>query len=382
MLSECLIDMWFKAYIVAWFLSGIAGSIYYTYSRPYLMERLGASSYYIVGILLAAEQIPAVLSIVSGFLADYFGRRKLLLIGYTDLALYPIMGYVEPTLIPMVIGIKTLMGSLIGPAVTGTVLHATNRSGYKYSLLAMASTIGWVLGGIVPGLLINLVGSAGLFILAGLLSGLSTSLQYIFYPNIDAGGEKIALSDLETVFNRTWDLLLINTLANASLSLFFTMVSLKIYGELNNLLIYGVALSSSTALAGAFVRPLSGKLVDKYDPVKIIILSLTAYIIVDTGLYISSGLPLIILWILPIYPFRDTATTIALSRRVPLRLQSTMAGFGGLTAFLSGLLVLLINQYAHGDVATVFYIHMAILLASTTLLTLLRNREYDTFNNA
>jgi len=73
------------------------------------------------------------------------------------------------------------------------------------------------------------------------------------------------------------------------------MVSLKIYSELNNLFIYGVALSSSTALAGAFVRPFSGKLVDKYDPVNIIILSLTAYMIVDTGLYISSGLPLIIL---------------------------------------------------------------------------------------
>jgi len=95
-----------------------------------------------MGILLATEQNPAVLSIVSGFLEDYFGRRKMLLIGYTNLLLYSIMGYVEPTLIPVVIGIKTLMKSLIGPAVTGTVLHATNRSGYKYSLLAMASTIG------------------------------------------------------------------------------------------------------------------------------------------------------------------------------------------------------------------------------------------------
>jgi len=101
-------------------------------------------------------------------------------------------------------------------------------------------------------------------------------------------------------------------------------------------------------------------------------------IFVEADLYISSGLPLTILWILPVHPFRDTATSIALSRRVPLRLQSTMAGFGGLTTFLSGLLVLLVNQYVRGDVSTVFYIHMAILLASTTLLTLLRNRGIGT----
>jgi len=55
-----------------------------------------------------------------------------------------------------------------------------------------------------------------------------------------------------------------------------------------------------------------------------------------------------------------------------------MAGFSRLTAFLSGLLVLLVNQYAQGDVATVFYIHMAILLASTILLALLRNRGIGT----
>ncbi len=57
--------MWFRAYVVAWLLSGIGGAIYATYGRPYIAERLVIVKYSVVGLLLIPERIPSLASISS-----------------------------------------------------------------------------------------------------------------------------------------------------------------------------------------------------------------------------------------------------------------------------------------------------------------------------
>ncbi len=360
---------WFLAYMIAWFISGVGGSIYYTYSRPYLMDRLGSESYYIVGLLLAAEQIPLFLAVLSGFIADFFGRRNLLLIGLLNVPLYILLGYIDPYLIPIVIGLKTVIGSISSPAGMGMVLSATNRSGKAYSLLAFISAIGWVVGGVIPGLLKDYIGPIGLFSLTGLTVGVSILIQYFYAPEKERTYERPNVRELVTVIRGTWDLLLASILALAALSLFFTVMSLKVYEEIHkNLLIYGLALSTSTALAGAFVRPFSGVLVDRFNPLTIIILSLIAYIALDTGIYLSSGIYRLILWIIPIYPFRDTAMVIAFSRRVSKKLQATVAGVNATTTSLSGLIVFLLVNLTGGDINLIYYIHIVLIIASTLIL--------------
>ncbi|MET1160338.1 MAG: hypothetical protein ABWW65_05200 [Thermoprotei archaeon] len=80
---------WYRAYLVAVFISGVGGSVYYTYSRPYLRDMLGETGYLVVNYLIAAESIPAILSIITGFLADRLGRRKVMLLGFINTLLYP-----------------------------------------------------------------------------------------------------------------------------------------------------------------------------------------------------------------------------------------------------------------------------------------------------
>lgn len=369
-MKSFLRSKWFIAYMIAWFISGVGGSIYYTYSRPYLMDKLGGESYYVVGLLLAAEFIPLALGIFSGFIADWFGRRKLLLTGLVNTPLYILLGIIDPYMIPLIVGLMAIIGSIGGSAGMGIILSATGRSGKAYSLLAFMATIGWVLGGILPGLLIDIVGATGLFTLVSLISCSSIIIQYIYAPEKKIMYEKPRLQELISVLKNTWDLVVASALAISSLSLFHTVISLKIYEEINkNLLLYGLALSTSNALATAVARPFSGIVVDKFNPMIILISALTAYIALDTSLYLSRGFIRLILWIIPIYPFRETATIMAFSRRAPGKLQATIAGVNSTTSSLSGVIVYLLVSITKGDLNLIYYIHIAMIIASILILT-------------
>jgi MFS family permease len=277
--------------MTAWFISGVGGSIYYTYSRPYLLDKLGSGGYYVVGLLVAAEQIPAALAVFSGFLADLFGRRNLLLLGVLNAPLYILLGYIDPRMIPLVIGFTVFIGSISGPASMGMILSATGRSGRAYSMMAFSSAIGWVVGGIIPGLLRDMIGPVGLFSLTAVLGLVSVIIQYVYAPEKMPAYEKPRIREIGRVLENTWDLVVSMILANSALSLFYNSMALKVYEELHrNLLLYGLALSTSTALAGALARPVSGVLVDKYDPMIIITVSLISYVFLDTGIYLSTGI--------------------------------------------------------------------------------------------
>ncbi|MEM1825817.1 MAG: hypothetical protein QXX35_03585, partial [Desulfurococcaceae archaeon] len=89
---------------------------------------------------------------------------------------------------------------------------------------------------------------------------------------------------------------------------------------------------------------------------------------IDTAILFTRGLPRIALWIIPIYPFRDTATTISISRRVSLKLQSTSAGLNMTMTSLSGLIVLSIISFTRGNIVYVYYIHIILLILGLILL--------------
>ncbi len=367
---------WFKAYLFAWFINSIGGSIYYTFSRPYLREMLGKESFMVVGYLLAAEQVPAILSIMTGFLADRIGRRKLFLIGFLNAPLYALLGVINPFHLPIIITLIGIIRSLSGPAILGTILHATGRSGKAYSYIAMVAAIGWVIGGILPGLLIDIVKPIGLFTLTGFMGTLAILIQYIYYPHrVDDTDNKIGLNELGRAIAATKELILVIILSNAALNLYYNMVSLKVYSEIKNLLLYGIIFSTSTALANAIVRPYSGKLVDKYDPINILLVSLIAYLFLNTGIYLSTGLILFILYAIPIYPFRDTAITISISRKTPLKLQATAAGIMAASTSISGILVFFLTSMAGKDFATVYMFHLFLVLSSIIIILMYKRRN-------
>ncbi len=366
--------MWFRAYVIAWLLSGVGGAIYATYSRPYIAEHLGVMGYSVVGFLLAAERIPSLASVFTGYLADVVGRKKLLLLGLARLPVYALMGLVNPLFLPVLVFVNSTLSSVIAPSIVGTVLHATRSSGFKYSLLATMTTIGWILGGIIPGLLEPIIGSLGLFLLAGILVTTSIVIQYVFYPNTTLSQGKTSIIEVLGAIRKTSTLGLSVVLANAAVGFFYTVLSLRVYSEVKSLLAYGLIVSTSTAIANSMARPVAGKLVDRYNPLTILVFSVIAYIALNTSIYFSTGIVMIVLWALPVYPFRDTATIIALSRSMPSSLQSTAAGLNMALNSLAGIVILALASISSGNIALVYVLHIILLITALLLLTRYRKR--------
>lgn len=370
------------AYSFAYLLGGVAGSIYYTYRSPYIYSLLGEEKgRELISIIIASEQLPGILGFLTGALADVVGRRRVLYLSLASPLLFVTIGLVDPFKIPVITFTLSLMGIITGPAGAGVLMVITERSGRRYSLVVMMSSIGWAVGGLLPYVIVKSYGSLLLFVTVTVLHLISSILVVTFYPReADQPKPNRGLNVtpiLNHVFRRVCFLILSATIANAALSFFYSVTSVRIYSDIEKtygdkgLLIYGVALSTLTALAGAIVRPIGGMLVDRFNPLNVLTASLLSYLALDTGIFIvGGGIVALILWILPVYPFRDTATTIALARRVEIEYQSSLSGLSSALNTLSGLLVILLTAVSRGDFTLVYLTHIALLLVSLTLVTI------------
>lgn len=368
------------AYSTAWFLGGVAGSIYYTYRSPYIYSLVGEEKgRELISLIIASEQLPGVLGVLTGVLADVIGRRKLLYLSLISPFIYIAIGLSNPYRIPILTFTLSLLGIVTGPAGAGVLMVVTERSGRKYSYVVMMGSIGWALGGLLPYFLVKNHGPLTLFITVTILYLISSILLISFYPRevdqIKPSGSSSIIPILNHVFRRVYVLMLSATIANAALSFFYSVASVRIYSDVEKtygeegLLIYGVALSTLTALAGALVRPISGILVDRFNPISVVTASLVSYLALDTGIFLAGGgIVALILWILPIYPFRDTATTIALARRVELEYQSSLSGLSSALNTISGLIVVSLTAVTRGDFTMVYTTHIALLLVSLMLV--------------
>lgn len=373
----------FIAYSAASLLSGIAGSIYYTYRTPYIYGAVGeARGAELIPVIIASEQLPGFLALLTGPLADSIGRRKILVLSLLTPILYLMIGLVDPRNIPFITFTMSFIGVFTSPAISGIVMVLTNRRGKSYSILMTLSSIGWAIGGLFPYLLVTLFGSISVFLVVCILSLVASMLVLIFYPQEISEKPIVSFNSnllriVKHVVRKTYLLCLSAVIANAGLSMFYSVIGLRIYGEVGNLLIYGALLSTLTALAGAIARPFSGFLVDTYDPVRIALFSILSYYVLDTSIYFTRGYISMILWILPIYPFRDTAMTLALARKVELEYQSSLAGVFSALNTLSGLLILSLSRISGGNLLFIYIIHLMLLTVSlaTLILEQLRNRS-------
>lgn len=366
----------FIAYSTASLLSGVAGSIYYTYRTPYIYGILGeARGAELIATIVASEQLPGFLALLTGPLADTLGRRRMLVLSLITPILYLLIGLVDPLNIPFITFTMSFIGVFTSPAVSGVVMALTNRRGRSYSILMTLNSIGWAIGGLFPYFLVEHFGSRSVFIVVCILSFVASTLALIFYPaettvrNLDSFNSNI-LRIIKHIISKTYLLCLSAVFANSGLALFYSVMGLRIYSEVENLLIYGALLSTLTALAGALARPISGLLVDIYDPVRIVTLSILSYYVLDTSIYYTKGYLSMILWILPIYPFRDTALTLALARRVELKYQSSLAGVLSAINTLSGLIILFISRISGDNIFYIYIIHLILLTVSLTTLIL------------
>lgn len=361
---------WLKFFAIAFFLDGLGLSMYYTYSRPYIIDRVG-EDYGLISLVAAAELAPSVFSILAGLLGDKIGRSRVVLVGVLRLPPLLAMPFLDIRYAPLAILVLYLATAMYVPNSLGTILEAGNRSGEVYAWITLYSGIGWALGGVLPGILEDTIGSNYVFPAAGILMALPPIIQYMKYP-LELKTEKILLSDIVKGIKESLDIALAILLSTAGLTLFYSLLLTKIYVEVGNLLLYGFVTMSLAALTGSLVRPLAGKLVDKYNPDLVLALSLIAYAVLNTLLYMSRGIVLLLLWLIPVFPFRDTAQTIAISRKLPLKLQATAAGIMSTLNSLAGILIACTTPAVKTYGLVGGYIIQLVLL--TTSLLLLQKR--------
>jgi len=154
-------------------------SIYYTVSRPlYGVDVYGRS---FVLFIAGAEYIPAVFSFLIGSLSDFIGRRRFMLfsiMGAAPLALIFLQR--EPLPLLLSISLYSFFNGLASMIGLSSVLESRKDVGRNYSVIGLASSLGWAGGSSIAWLLYKGLGEklsvallvlAYLFGLYGLYSG-------------------------------------------------------------------------------------------------------------------------------------------------------------------------------------------------------------------
>jgi len=366
---------WLRGYAVAQVLYWMGYGVYYTYSRMLIEERMG-QAYSFVATLAAAETAPLVFSIVFGFLADRVGRRRVMLLGLGEAGATCLMGLPGLARLPALAALAASIHSVSYTALTGALLAGVTGSGYAYSLVAAGGSVGWGLGGLVAGLL-HPLGPKLEFAFAGLLEAIGYIMAVASTPPGLEAPRAPRLEELPAGLSRALWLAGSLILSSAGLTLYTSVVSLKLKAEIVNPLLYGLTLSTATAFAGAAVRPVAGRVSDTIGHARLLALTTIVYMLVGYGMLVSHGLALAILWVLPIYPFRDVAMMLSISRMLSGSLQATAAGIASFSTSISGFLVLLLSlTISAGQSTRVFTISMLLLALSLVLLSpILRDRN-------
>jgi len=330
---------WRVGFYTYMLLTNFTLGIYLVISRDLVKTELGYD-YRFMTSLIAASNIPLLFSIFAGALGDVLGRKNLVLLG--ALASLPIyfMGVLGLDYFPLLTATYMTLWAFASPSVTGSFLDATASSGLQYSLYSMFGAAGWGLGGLLAGYLRNLIGVASVFTLAALAIAAAFAIAFLTYPK-ERTSEGAKATDVIYGVKTSLSLFIVISLLMISINLFYGNYALRLREIAGSPEMFGLVYTALPATMGVIVRPLAGRLSDKFSPKAMLVASLTGYAILFPLMNFSYGLLAIILWLIPLYPFQDQGSMMLLSRSLRLSLQGVAAGMLYTASSLSGLVVLL-----------------------------------------
>lgn len=305
-------------------LETVGFAVYFFASRAYIRDYMGEEAYRYVALLVGVEGAATLIAPLGGVLGDIYGYRLVALLSALRVLVYPAMALVDPRLLFVPAFAGSLLGSIFYSNALGALLSRVRGSARTYAFTTIVFPISWSIGSVIPGLLQPLCGYALVFATAGLFFGLA-SIVLMFTSNSRSDASNYsevfrALSSLSPA------LLLGLLLAGAGLTLYWNLLSVKLYEVTDSLLLFGLFGGTLATISSILVRPLAGIVVDKTDPVKLLGVVYIVYLVYGVLMHFISGIFFAILWILPVYPFREIAQTIAISRRLPENLQNTAGG--------------------------------------------------------
>ncbi len=360
------IEAWRLGFYTYFLLVNLGFGMYLTISRDMVQYILGYN-YSFMSIVVAAENIPLIVSALGGGLGDIIGRRQLVLTGALSAIPLFLLGFLPIKYLPLLAGTYIFFWSLAQPSITGALLHATSSSGVQYSIYAVFGTIGWGIGGPLAGVLISTYGWRPAWIASGIITLLSFIIAYLFFPHSVIGGEA-SVSDLFHALSRIYPFFTANVLVISGFLLFYGNYSLVLRGRISDPGLYGLVYTFIPAVVGIIARPIIGLISEKIDPLKLAFGGTILYILVVSGLYYSTGPLMIILWAFPIYPFIDQGFMLTYSRRLPGSLQAFASGLWGTAFSIGGLVVFVIGlTLTHNSLGTIYFLSLLFLSASMLL---------------
>ena len=326
----------FYAYML---LTNFTLGIYLVISRDLVKTELGYD-YRFMTLLIAASNIPLLFSVFAGGLGDVLGRKNLVLLGV--LASLPVysMGVFGLGYLPLLTALYMTLWAFASPSVTGAFLDATASSGLQYSLYSMFGAAGWGLGGLLAGYLKNLIGVTSVFTLAALAIAAAFAAAFLTYPEEHTSKGAKAIEVLHGV-RKSITLFAVISFLMISINLFYGNYALRLREIAGSPEMFGLVYTALPATMGVIVRPLAGRLSDKFSPKTMLAASLAGYAIIFPLMNSSYGILAIILWLIPLYPFQDQGSMMLLSRSLKSSLQGMASGILYTASSLSGLVVLL-----------------------------------------
>ncbi len=356
------------------FMGSLGWGIYYSVSRPYYSDVLGAT-YTMIMIIASSEWGPGLTSTLWGYLGDRYGRNKILPFGALAYAL-SLVPLVPLQLVPIVVAVASLGWAIAWPSILAMVslLSSEEHVGKSYGYFAVGGSLGWAVSGLLVGLLKPLLGFRIVLLLTGILAGTA----YIIAFMVSRVRGEIGFETVN-VFRELRGSLLIVAIIQILLTLGFdfayNLFLVHFYSDIgSDILVYGLVVTSLPAFIGAILRPLAGSIVDKIGGIKTIALVILAYSLDFIGLSHARGIYSVILWILPIYVFYDTGMIKLASEVSGREKRGTAMGVVNTGMSLAGALTFTLGPLADKLGYTYSMITASIIVATATIpLIILKN---------
>lgn len=330
-----------KIFFLVPLMIGLSYSIYAVTLRTIVGEN-AQSDYSLMILITSMETIPGIFSIIAGYYSDKFGKKVPLLFGLiasVSLAAFPFISFEA---LPFFVFTFITMYTIYTTFVYGAILRRAEGSGKKLSLFLMMFSIGWTSGGFFPSLL-SMAGHVDFaFILSAILLMASAGISLSKFDLKMSEREKFSLKSLKESITVTRKIMAGLILWSSGYYMLSGIFSLKLYSSVSSQFEYGIYFTVITGFLSIIARPYAGIMADRFTPEKTLIFSIAAYMLVSISLIWSPPLLVILLWILPIYPFFDTSIYSLLSRMMPFELQATAAGVISTSISIGGILNLVL----------------------------------------
>ncbi len=330
------VEPWRLGFYAYALLSNMVFGMYIVASRDLVKQTLG-NDYGFISFLVAAENIPAIFSVVAGGLSDVLGRRGLILLGFAGVPALALMFVAPVRIIPLLAGLYVTFWTISIPSVMGTLLDRTRSSSMHYSIYAMFGSMGWGLSGVLAGFLAGAFGDRVVFVVAAALLGAGLVSAYVTHPG---GGGGVSAREVLAGAKLVLLPLLAAAASIAAADGFYGVFSLKLRDIAGSSEVFGLLYTTLPALIGVFARPVAGIVTERLGALKSFFCVIVSYAVVLPLMAVTSGLTAVVFWVLPLWPFLDQSMVMLISRSLPSRLQGLAAGVVNTAYSLAGSLVL------------------------------------------